>query len=294
MHMDIEDTHKIAYRTNNRLLADSSNRDWRYAYASLARETPWSGEVPAVPHLGLAFSLKSPTRVHRAIPQDGRTESAWLKPRQFSILPAGTAMHWTVEGNPDILLIYIHSAILEEARGAYAEPVIIHPRLAHYDPIMDMLCGEFFEELSLASSARSARAIDLATRQIAMQIVKRHSSAATAPQIAISDGRRRVLEARAFIEDNIFEPIDIASISRAAGTSPSRLNRAFKQEYGTTPHNYLLQQRIEASKALLSRGMSSIAEIAFECGFSSQSHFTSTFRKIAGTTPKAFRASLLN
>lgn len=59
--------------------------------------------------------------------------------------------------------------------------------------------------------------------------------------------------------------------------------------FGTTPHRYLLQQRIEAAKQLLRRTGGSISEIGLDLGFADQCHFTRTFRRLTGTTPQRFK-----
>jgi AraC family transcriptional regulator len=58
---------------------------------------------------------------------------------------------------------------------------------------------------------------------------------------------------------------------------------------GISPHQYLLQQRVERAKQLLKQRNLSIVDIAFQCGFNSQSHFTRCFRKWTGITPKAYQ-----
>jgi AraC family transcriptional regulator len=58
---------------------------------------------------------------------------------------------------------------------------------------------------------------------------------------------------------------------------------------GTTPHQYLLQQRIERAKQLLKEGDRSIIDIAFLCGFKSYSYLSKQFRYFTGMTPTAYR-----
>jgi AraC family transcriptional regulator len=69
-------------------------------------------------------------------------------------------------------------------------------------------------------------------------------------------------------------------------------SRTFKQSMGMTPTNYIAERRIEGAKKMLQETELPIAEIALRSGFSSQSHFTTSFRKVAGATPRAFRATI--
>src|SRR6476619_892914 len=81
-------------------------------------------------------------------------------------------------------------------------------------------------------------------------------------------------------------------IARAVRMSYFHFSRAFKQSMGMTATTYIAERRIERAKRMLEETELPISEIALRSGFSSQSHFTTAFRRLAGATPKAFRAAL--
>lgn len=68
--------------------------------------------------------------------------------------------------------------------------------------------------------------------------------------------------------------------------------RSFKAQTSKTPYEYLLDLKIEKAKKMLRASDYSITEISMLCGFSSHSHFTSTFKKKAGISPTEYRMSL--
>ncbi|WP_366863403.1 helix-turn-helix transcriptional regulator [Microcoleus sp. CAWBG52] len=74
--------------------------------------------------------------------------------------------------------------------------------------------------------------------------------------------------------------------------SPYYFSRIFKQTTGKTPHHYVTSCRIEKAKKLLKTPGLSIAYISQTVGFHDQIHFSNTFRKIVGLTPKKYRDSL--
>jgi AraC-like DNA-binding protein len=101
----------------------------------------------------------------------------------------------------------------------------------------------------------------------------------------------RLLDAaKAFLQENLHEPaLDIAAISRALGTSPRSLSRAFARE-GTTPMRWLWRQRLQACNAALAEGRArNVTEAAFTYGFTDLSHFSRAFRKAFGRPPGSVR-----
>jgi AraC-like DNA-binding protein len=67
--------------------------------------------------------------------------------------------------------------------------------------------------------------------------------------------------------------------------------RAFRASTGDSPHQYLLNQRVERAKALIGAGRA-LSEVALDSGFADQSQLTRTFVQRVGITPAAYRASL--
>jgi AraC family transcriptional regulator len=99
--------------------------------------------------------------------------------------------------------------------------------------------------------------------------------------------RRRVL---AHIDERLEQPVTLAELAMVAHMSVRHFCRAFRASEGCSPHQYLLRQRIERAKALISAKAMPLAEVAQCVGFSDQSQFTRTFRKLSGITPAAHRA----
>jgi AraC family transcriptional regulator len=94
-----------------------------------------------------------------------------------------------------------------------------------------------------------------------------------------------------YIEENLAAELTIANLAASIPMSQFHFARAFKTATGSPPHRYIMQRRIERAKVLLSVTRLSAAEIAYQVGFSNQSHFSAQFRKSVGLTPKQFRES---
>ena len=64
--------------------------------------------------------------------------------------------------------------------------------------------------------------------------------------------------------------------------------RLFSKSTGISPHQYLIKSRIERAKELLLQKHQSVADVALQVGFTSQSNFTRHFKKLVGATPRKF------
>ena len=98
--------------------------------------------------------------------------------------------------------------------------------------------------------------------------------------------RARVLE---LIERRLAEPIGLDELANAAGVSRFHFLRLFKNTFGTTPHQYLLEQRMAGARRLMDQTTLPLTDIAAATGFSSQSHLCTTMRQRLGLTPGQWR-----
>ena len=101
-----------------------------------------------------------------------------------------------------------------------------------------------------------------------------------------------VAKARAFIAENISEPLSLEQVARAANMSAFYFCKVFKAGTGLTLTHYIARARIERTKQLLLNPNTRISEAAYEAGFQSLSQFNRVFRRIAGESPTAYREHL--
>jgi AraC-like DNA-binding protein len=98
--------------------------------------------------------------------------------------------------------------------------------------------------------------------------------------------KRRVIE---LFREHLDGPLKLLTLAGQCGLSVSHFARAFRQSFGTPPHHYLVLQRVERGKALLSRSTCALSEVAQLAGFSDQASFSRTFKAVVGTTPGQWR-----
>jgi AraC family transcriptional regulator len=83
--------------------------------------------------------------------------------------------------------------------------------------------------------------------------------------------------------------LDLHTIAADIGYSRTHFLRTFRASTGYSPHQWLMRLRTEQAKILLQKASNSLIDIALNCGFSSHGHFSNTFRKIVGVTPREYR-----
>lgn len=93
-----------------------------------------------------------------------------------------------------------------------------------------------------------------------------------------------------YISSHIGEALPLKLLADRAGLSPFYFTRLFKKETGYTPHNYIIQSRVNIAKFYLKSSEYSIKEICFNSGFPNESSFCSTFKKVCKMTPSEYKA----
>jgi AraC family transcriptional regulator len=95
--------------------------------------------------------------------------------------------------------------------------------------------------------------------------------------------------AKELLSANLAGRILLADLAASCELSVRQFTRAFRTTTGMAPHQWLVHRRVAKARDLLSRSNRSLADIAAECGFADQSHFTRVFTRAVGSTPGEYR-----
>jgi transcriptional regulator GlxA family with amidase domain len=181
------------------------------------------------------------------------------------------------------------NAIADGAEARPIEELRYQPGVGLDDPVMRALVASLlpsFEHPEQASRVfiehvTTAIGIHVAKTYGGMQPVMSPTRGGLAPwQLRRSEDK---------LTANLEGDVSLAELASDCGLSTSHFSRAFRQSTGRSPHQWLMQHRIDQAKNLLPDRKLSLSEIALACGFADQSHFTRVFTRFAGTSPGVWR-----
>lgn len=223
----------------------------------------------------------------------GRESSVTLVRRSgyIDLLPRGTSIariHWHGEASRCLAVNLPESHLIRwfgDARSGLDGDMA--PRYGLVDPhVVDLTLR--LKEQAESGVALGAAYVQSLSCALAAYVSKRYGAnpSRSAPS-KFGVAKRNHLES--FIARNLGSDVGVVDMAAQVGYSADHFIRLFRQEYGTTPHRYLLGKRVEQARALLRDPSSSIVEIALACGFASQAHFSVTFKRHTGYTPGEYR-----
>jgi AraC family transcriptional regulator len=102
--------------------------------------------------------------------------------------------------------------------------------------------------------------------------------------------RKALARAEDYIEEHLGSDITLSDLAGLLDLPIDAFARRFKATTGCAPYAYVIERRVRRAELLLTGTDMEISSIGLSLGFSSQSHFTTTFQRMNGTTPRAYRA----
>ena len=145
-----------------------------------------------------------------------------------------------------------------------------------------------------SESPASGLVIDTMQTALAAHLIKNYSNLSPRKaQLARAAGalnQKRLNRVRDFILNNMEHNITLKELANEACLSPYHFARAFKMAVGVSPHRYIIDLKLNFAKKMITDTDVSFSQIALMAGFSSQAHFSRTFKRLAGLTPSEFRS----
>lgn len=157
------------------------------------------------------------------------------------------------------------------------------------DAVIRALVKSFSEEM-VAGRVPEAGYVEQLLGLVAMRIA---GALPTAPgRRANRLGKGLLARMTDYIDSHLDAAHSLSDLAEVAGMPVDAFARRFKAETGMAPYAYVIARRVLRAQCELENGSTPISTLALDLGFSSQSHFTTTFHRLTGTTPRAYRAGL--
>ena len=262
-----------------------SVRGYRYAGSDV--------EVPPMRDYMIVAYRRGQTSMRR------RIDSGWiherLGPGDVSLLTRAAESHWVWPEDIEVVHVYLtHDELANTCRQMYERDVTdveLHDVVKADDPAIHRTAMLIANEAAQGGAAGSRLIVDSLSCQLSVHILRRHAHVLfrdSGRVDGLSFGQERAI--REYIHEHLQENMSLDNLAGSVGLSRYHFARRFRQSTGTTPHEFVLQQRIERAKTLLHRTNTALLDIASVCGFADQSHMTREFRKRVNVTPGRYRA----
>jgi AraC family transcriptional regulator len=212
-----------------------------------------------------------------------------------SVHPSDTPVRWEWDTRLSFTVMSLEPEYLEKvAKDVFdleSDEVRLRTIEGQRDPVITSIAGSLIREVMNGDAGSRLYAESLANL-LSVHLLRNYAEhAQPIEKERLQVQPRAVVQALNFIHQNYARELSLSDIAAAAHLSTYHLTRVFKKATGVSPHQYLVQVRVNSARSLLSAGAGdrSLAEIAAAVGFADQSHLTRHFKRVLGMTPKQLR-----
>ncbi len=211
------------------------------------------------------------------------------------LMPAGRSSYWRHNDELNVLHLRIqpaYLAVVAEAIDLRSELIEIVNHFKFGDSRIESIGCLLLQELQ-SSGAGGKLYIESLTTALVIHLLRDYSAFKQQPKqvkgILAAPKLRLTID---YIHEHLGSDITLSELASNIQLSPYHFARFFKQSTGITPHQYLLQCRLEEARHLLLLGNLSISQIALSVGFTDQSHLTRYFKRTFHVTPTEMRKEM--
>ena len=133
--------------------------------------------------------------------------------------------------------------------------------------------------------------VPLLRRELHFQMLRERHGAMLRSLIRRNSHANHIARAIRELRDSFRDPLDVSSLARFVGISPSSFHRHFKQVTATTPLQFQKDLRLAEARRLLAAGEHSVSSAAFEVGYESPTQFSREYSRKFGGSPSLQRGS---
>lgn len=297
LELDFSEEETPAQILPNQPILTSHQSSWKSIHLAHHHQPPWElPEVSNAQHIIYLPNTHQTATVKCLVEgrlQETQFHTSEYKHGCFGILPANMPYELCWNVNVEFVHFYIEPAFLVNIAHESVNPdqVEFPLKIKEFDGVIYHLGMALKSHLETDRVGSCFYADSMATA-LSAHLIKHYSTRKPIFR-QYDDGlsKLKLNHAIAYINEHLGENLSLTAIADELDMSQYYFCRLFKRSIGTTPHQYLIQRRIDRAKQLLSKPELTITAIALECGFNNQSHFAKYFRQHIGATPKQFRNS---
>jgi AraC family transcriptional regulator len=202
------------------------------------------------------------------------------------IIPVSEPISYRWEEPVDVIMVDLAPSLLNSAAAGLnlRTDFEIPERHGDIDPQVSYICQALWAESQAGYPLGRLFGDSLAIALTAC-LLQRYS---TTPSASPPPGKlppRAWKNVVSYVEEHLQDDISLEDMARIARLSPFHFSRCFKAMSGTSPHQYVIERRVERARELLTKSNLSLSQIAIESGFSDQSHLTRHMKRLLGLTP---------
>jgi AraC family transcriptional regulator len=241
-----------------------------------------------LPNYLISIHLGQPIQLERTA--DGQRSNELLSEGDIMISPPYLHRKLAWDNEAEFLLLRLEPKLFASAiyEAVDADQVQIVPQLKIRDPLIQQIGLTLKSELEVNGLSDRLYAESMANA-LAVHLLRRYPTQKQNIQdYAGGLPKHKLQQAIDYIQAHLAVDVSLAAIAAELGMSQYYFARLFKQSTGYSPYQYLIKCRIERAQELLLQGQLSIANIALQVGFASQSQFGRHFKRFTGVTPKQF------
>ncbi|MGQ4648182.1 helix-turn-helix domain-containing protein [Lyngbya aestuarii] len=223
---------------------------------------------------------------------DGKHSREQRSTGDIAVIPAGISHRCSWNTSAQFMILAIEPALLKQVGQDWINPdqiELIPYFMTRQDTLIQGIFSTLKEEVE-SGGIGGHLLVDSLKIALVIHLLRKYCT--TQAKLSSYTGglsQTKLTLVREYINDHLHQDLKLVDLAAIAQMSPYHFLRLFKQSIGVTPHQYILQRRIETAKSLLKKGELSIADVAATLGFCDQSHFTRYFKRIVGVTPKQLR-----
>jgi AraC family transcriptional regulator len=223
---------------------------------------------------------------------DGKIRAERRNPGDIAIIPIGIPHFCNWNTSAEFGILAIEPKLLQQVGSELVDSYRIEliPRLMNEgDSLIESIFGTLKDEL-LSEQIGGSLLIDSLQTTLAIHLLRKYCT--TTPKLSSYENglsKLKLKEITEYIDANLDRDLTIIQLAAIAKLSPYYFIRLFKNSFGQTPYQYILQRRIAKGKYLLQHSKLSTEEIAATIGFCDRSHFAKYLKRFTGLTPKQFQ-----